>query len=112
MRFAFYGHSRCYSLRRTDATEQSVHYPGGEGPGKGKHVVLISGDEEYRSEETFPQLAKILSTEHGFDCTVLFAIDPTTGVVNPNNRQNIPGLAGTQRRRLNDHLHAAARFAG
>ena len=23
----------------------------GEGPGKGKHIVLVSGDEEYRSEE-------------------------------------------------------------
>ena len=32
----------------------------------GKHVVLISGDEEYRSEEALPQLAKILSTHHGF----------------------------------------------
>jgi hypothetical protein len=75
------------------AAEPSVHFQGGEGPGKGKHIVLISGDEEYRSEEALPQLAKILATEHGFDCTVLFAIDPQTGLVNPNNRQNIPGLA-------------------
>ena len=29
----------------------SVHYKGKAGPGKGKHVVLVSGDEEYRSEE-------------------------------------------------------------
>src|SRR6187401_2906319 len=69
-----------------------LKYPGGEGPGKGKKVVLVSGDEEYRSEESFPQLAKILSTEHGFDCTVLFAIDPEKGIINPNNRTNIPGL--------------------
>ena len=26
-------------------------YPGGEGAGLGKSVVLVSGDEEYRSEE-------------------------------------------------------------
>jgi type 1 glutamine amidotransferase len=66
--------------------------PGGEGPGKGKHVVLVSGDEEYRSEEALPQLAKILSRHHGFKCTVLFAIDPTTGTINPNVNNNIPGL--------------------
>src|SRR5262249_33082591 len=48
---------------------------GSEGPGKGKHIVLVSGDEEYRSEESLPQLAKILSKHHGFTCTVLFAID-------------------------------------
>ena len=61
-------------------------------PGSGTRVVLISGDEEYRSEESMPMLAKILSVRHGFDCTVLFAIDPATGVINPNNQTNIPGL--------------------
>jgi len=40
---------------------------GGDGPGKGKHVVLVSGDEEYRSEEALPQLGKILAKRHGFD---------------------------------------------
>ena len=52
---------------------------GKDGPGKGKHIVLVSGDEEYRSEEALPQLAKILAVHHGFRCTVLFAIDPDTG---------------------------------
>ena len=66
--------------------------PGGSGPGKGKTVVLISGDEEYRSEEALPQLAKILSTRHGFDTVTLFAIDPATGEINPNKGNNIPGL--------------------
>jgi type 1 glutamine amidotransferase len=65
---------------------------GGEGPGKGKRVVLISGDEEYRSEEALTQLAKILATHHGFDCRVVYAIDPATGAIDPNNRTNIPGL--------------------
>jgi hypothetical protein len=65
---------------------------GGDGPGRGKHIVLVSGDEEYRSEEALPQLAKILSKHHGFKCTVLFAIDPQTGMVNPNQKDNIPGL--------------------
>lgn len=69
-----------------------VFYPGSEGPGKGKKVVLVSGDEEYRSEETLPQLAKILSKRHGFNCNVLFAMDPKDGTINPEVNNNIPGL--------------------
>jgi hypothetical protein len=62
-------------------------------PGQGKKIVLISGDEEYRSEEALPQLGKILSQHHGFDCTVLFAQDPDSpGVVKPKYLHNIPGL--------------------
>jgi hypothetical protein len=67
-------------------------YEGGEGPGKGKHVVLVSGDEEYRSEEALPQLGKILAKHHGFKCTVLFAIHKQTGEIDPNTTDNIPGL--------------------
>jgi hypothetical protein len=74
------------------ADDPWVVYEGKDGPGKGKHVVLVSGDEEYRSEEALPQLGKILATQHGFKCTVLFAIDPKTGQINPNNGRNIPGL--------------------
>ncbi|HEY6389753.1 MAG TPA: ThuA domain-containing protein [Bryobacteraceae bacterium] len=66
--------------------------PGKPGPGKGKRIVLVSGDEEYRSEQALPQLARILSQRHGFDCTVLFAIDPKDGSINPNQSDNIPGL--------------------
>ena len=69
-----------------------VVYKGEEGPGKGKHVVFVSGDEEYRSEEALPALAKIMAVHHGFKCTVLFAIDPETGVIDPINLANIPGL--------------------
>jgi hypothetical protein len=61
-------------------------------PGRGKRVVLISGDEEYRSEEALPMLAKILSEQHGFHCTVLFAINPETKTIDPNYSSNIPGL--------------------
>src|SRR5688572_6071912 len=60
--------------------------------GKGKHIVLVSGDEEYRSEEALPQLGKILTRHHGFTCTVLFAIDKKTGAINPKQNDNIPGL--------------------
>lgn len=77
------------SLVRAD--DKPVVLEGGDGPGKGKHIVLISGDQEYRSEETIPQLAKILSKHHGFKCTVLFTVDAKDGTVNPNIN-NVPGL--------------------
>lgn len=56
-----------------------------KGEAKGKHVVLLAGDEEYRSEEALPMLAKVLSERHGFKTTVLFSVgadggvDPTAG---------------------------------
>jgi type 1 glutamine amidotransferase len=81
------------------AADPWLAVPGSAGPGKGKHVVLVSGDEEYRSEEALTQLAKILAKHHGFTCTVLYAIDPTTGEISPQTVTNIPGL---------DALRAAA----
>lgn len=73
------------------AEDQWVTYEGREGPGKGKSIVFVSGDDEYRSEEACPQLAKILAERHGFKCTVLFAIDPATGEIKPDHQTNIPG---------------------
>ena len=75
----------------THGDDPWIVFEGKSGPGAGKHVVLISGDEEYRSEEALPQLAKILANRHGFKCTVLFAIAPD-GTINPNVRNNISGL--------------------
>lgn len=79
------------SSTRSIADSAGVTYEGKSGPGKGKHIVLLAGDEEYRSEEALPQLAKILSQRHGFRCTVLFSIDPESGMIDPNNQGNIPG---------------------
>ncbi len=72
--------------------QQWLEFKGTEGPGQGKRIVLVGGDEEYRSEEALPMLAKILSTHHGFDCTVLFAINPETGEIDPEHQTHIPGL--------------------
>jgi hypothetical protein len=70
-----------------------VTYNGGAaGPGQGKNIVLISGDEEYRSEEALPMLARILAQRYGFTCTVLFATDPKTGEIDALNQTNINGL--------------------
>ncbi len=74
------------------SADQWVVYEGGDGPGKGKHLVLVSGGEEYRSEQMLPQLGKILAARHGFKCTVLFAVDPAIGTIDPTCCSNIPGL--------------------
>jgi type 1 glutamine amidotransferase len=73
-----------------------VVFEGKEGPGKGKHIVFLVGDEEYRSEDSMPQLAKILAVHHGFKCTVLFAINKETGEIDPQTLDNIPGLEALQ----------------
>src|SRR6266851_6689757 len=67
-----------------------VTYEGKDGPGKGKHIVFLSGDEEYRSEESLPMLAKILSQRHGFKCTVLFSLD-SDGTINPDKGGSLGG---------------------
>lgn len=67
-------------------------YEGTSGPGEGKHIVLLAGDEEYRSEEALPMLARILAVHHGFRCTVLFCLNPETGSIQPDNQTFMPGL--------------------
>ena len=59
-----------------------LHFDGGDGPGAGKHIVLIAADQEYRSEQSMPMLAAILATHHGFECTVLFSVNGN-GEVDP-----------------------------
>ena len=75
----------------TVATAAPLVYQGTDGPGKGKHIVFLAGDHEYRSEESLPALARLLAKHHGFKCTVLFNIDPATGEIVAGN-SNMPGL--------------------
>lgn len=75
----------------TFAQDNYVQYVGTEGPGVGKHIVFVTGDDEYRSEEGMPIMAKILAKHHGFKCTVLFAVDKDTGEIHPG-KSNIPNL--------------------
>ena len=74
------------------ASGDTLVFPGGKGPGSGKHIVLIAGDQEYRSEESMPALAKMLAERHGFTCTVLFSTNRQTGAIDPATMDNIPGL--------------------
>ena len=80
------------ALASTASSADWVTYEGKEGAGRGKHIVFLSGDEEYRSEEALPMLAKILAVRHGFKCTVLFAINPADGTITPTVLTNIPGM--------------------
>jgi len=96
-----------WGISAAGADDPWIVYEGSEGPGKGKHIVLISGDEEYRSEEALPQLARILSSRHGFKCTILFAIDPSDGKIDPSVTTNIPGLEALEKA---DMMVIATRF--
>ena len=82
------------------ASELWLTYSGAEEIRQGKHIVLIAADQEYRSEQSMPMLAKILSHHHGFDCTVLFSVN-NRGEVDPTlpapfkdktKHHKIPGL--------------------
>jgi len=75
----------------TGSAASPLVYEGTSGPGKGKHVVFLAGDHEYRSEETLPALARLLAKHHGFKCTVLFTVDADTGVIIPGN-SNMSGI--------------------
>lgn len=72
------------SLRAAEAGSGWVSF----GPAEGRKVVLLAGDEEYRSEESLPMLARLLAERHGFRCTVLFSHDPD-GTLNPNRSDSL-----------------------
>ena len=76
----------------TQSSDTSVSYSAKSGPGQGKHIVFLAGDEEYRSEEALPMLAKIVSQRHGFKATVLFSVDPD-GTINPKNGRSLSNPA-------------------
>lgn len=95
------------------AADPPVVLEGKDGPGKGKHIVLISGDQEYRSEEAIAQLAKILSNRQGFKCTVLFTL-AKDGTINPIgekvNGADIHDIPGLEALKSADLMVIAARF--
>jgi type 1 glutamine amidotransferase len=68
-----------------------VVYEGDKGPGRGKHIVFLAGDHEYRSEETLPALARILAKHYGFKSSVFITTDPKTGFIQPGS-SHISGL--------------------
>jgi hypothetical protein len=87
-RLIFAGLIAAVAMSSIRAAETSVSYAPKDGPGQGRHVVFLTGDEEYRGEEGLPMLAKILSQRHGFKATVLFSLD-ADGTINPKNTRSI-----------------------
>lgn len=93
-----------------------LRFEGGDGIGKGKKIVLVAGDEEYRSEESCPMLAKILSERFGYDCAVLFSMSADGKYIDPNNQKDLTGLdelsdadlmiIGTRFRQLDEEEYA------
>lgn len=72
------------------ANANPLVYEGEQGFGKGKHIVFIANDHEYRSEETSPLIAKIMAKRFGFRCTVLFGLDEE-GAIKAGG-PDLPGL--------------------
>ncbi|MCI0436589.1 MAG: ThuA domain-containing protein [Gemmatimonadetes bacterium] len=82
-----------------------VVYDGSAGPGEGRHIVLIAGDHEYRSEEILPALARILARRFGFRCSVFFTLDEE-GFIEPGSSR----IAGLDALETADLLILAIRF--
>lgn len=55
------------------------------------HIVFVTGDEEYRSEESMPMLGRILKRELGAKITVCYAL-ALDGTIDPNRLDHIEGL--------------------
>ena len=58
---------------------------------KAPHIVFVTGEEEYRSEETFPMLAKLAKRELGAKVSIAYSID-SSGFIDPNRTDHIEGL--------------------
>lgn len=79
-----------FSWQLTSQAAEWVVYEGDKGPGKGKHILFIASDHEYRGEETCPAIARILAKRYGFKCTVLFG-QTAEGLIKPGS-SHIPGI--------------------
>ena len=83
--FIFLFSIACTKVSDPDPVVSSYH-PNQDTP----HIVFVTGDEEYRSEESMPMLARILANRYGFRVTVTYAL--SDGVIDPNRQDNIEGL--------------------
>ncbi len=58
---------------------------------KKPHIVFVTGDEEYRSEESMPMLARLAKRELDANVTICYALD-SAGYIAPNRTDHIAGL--------------------
>ena len=85
-----YRNLKLAEIKTVTAVSAPLVYEGIEGPGKGKHIVFIASDHEYRGEETCPAIARILAKRYGFKCTVLFGLDEQGHI--KAGSSNVPGI--------------------
>ncbi len=83
------GCNESYETASDDMTTESdnphlITFEGTEGPGVGKHIVMLAGDHEYRSEEILPAMARILARHYGFKTSVFFTLDEE-GYIQPGS---------------------------
>ena len=64
--------------------------PNADGPGANTHIVFLSGDHEYRSEEVLPAMARMMAWHYGFRTSVLFTLNDE-GFIEPGS-SNMRGL--------------------
>ena len=92
------------------AAPSNLTFEGVKGPGHGKRVVLIAGDDEYHSEQMIPQFGKILAKWQGFDyCNFaatrrLFPLSDRS-TIDPHARGTHFCSRGFATRRSADHIH-------
>jgi type 1 glutamine amidotransferase len=86
-------------------TYDGAEGPHADGPGAGKHIVFLSGDHEYRSEEILPAMARILAWNFGFKTSVFFTLDED-GFIEPGSSR----IAGLEALKSADLLIMGLRF--
>lgn len=62
---------------------------------KAPHIVFVTGDDEYRSEESMPMLAQIMARELGATTSIVYAKD-SSGQIKPSYQQHLEGLEALQ----------------
>jgi hypothetical protein len=87
-----------YSAAGVSASESSngVLWVGEAGPAKGKQIVFIAGDHEYRGEETLPAIARIMAKSYGATCHFFVTTEQATGFINPGSNY-ITGLEALEK---------------
>jgi hypothetical protein len=87
-----------YSVGTAQASDSpnGVTWVGEAGPAKGKNIVFIAGDHEYRGEETLPALARIMAKSYGATCHFYVTTDPATGFMTPGSN-HISGLEALEK---------------
>ena len=80
----------------------SITYPPGQGPGAGRHVVFLSGDEEYRERGGSADAGEDPEPASRFRTTVLFSVD-ADGTIDPKAVTSLSNPEALEQRRPDRH---------